>query len=208
MSEWLSIGPINGLVLILCLLGGGLTVGHATLRMRRSAHVPLIPMIAAIAAPLLFTLYAVTMQYTAGMDAAANHPVPIARQTLMAATLSKAVMTQILGGGISAAIALGMIGLCLGHASLGERPRTGIALGAAGLTFCLTATALGKWRGLGCMGIGGHPSTSGVVGRRCRHSGLIVYPSTGSGGANRAYRSHHVAFVCCGHRCGRMWLAL
>ena len=37
MSEWLSIGPINGAVLILCLLGGGLAVGHATLRMRRSA---------------------------------------------------------------------------------------------------------------------------------------------------------------------------
>lgn len=144
MNEWYSIGPINGVVLILCMLGGLLTVGHATLRMRRSAHVPLLPVIGAIAAPLLFTLYAVTMQYTAGMDAAANHPVLIARQTLMAATLSKAVTTQILGGGISAMIALGMIGLCLAHASLGERPRTGIALAAAGLTFCLTATALGS----------------------------------------------------------------
>ena len=58
-----DMGPINALVLLLC-LGAGLGVAiHTTLRLRRGQEVRLLPIVLALAAPLLFGIYAATWQH-------------------------------------------------------------------------------------------------------------------------------------------------
>ena len=72
LNELLLVGPINGLVLLVLLVGGLLVVGYSAIRLRRGEDVALSPLIIAIASPLLFTLYAVTAQYTWGLQTAAS----------------------------------------------------------------------------------------------------------------------------------------
>ena len=153
LSELLLVGPLNGPVLLGCLLLGlGVSI-VSVLRLRSGSTVPLLPIVLALGLPLLFAIYAVTVQFGWGSESAIAGAEPIMKQTLLAAALSKAVYTQIIAGIVSALPALVLIGGCLSVSTLGERPRSRIAIAAATLTFLLTATALGSGAASGVWGL-------------------------------------------------------
>jgi hypothetical protein len=148
-----EVGPTNGAILLSCLVAGLVVAVRTVLQLRRAEEVSLTPLVTTLAAPLLFVVYGVTWQYGAGsLDAMAATPAA-AKQTYLAMALSRAVMTQILGGVAVAVPALVVIAGCLLTSELGERPRMGLAGASAVLTFALTATALASGAASGVWGL-------------------------------------------------------
>jgi len=152
LSDLLLLGPLNGLVLLAALVGGLGISWVSVLRLRQGEPVRLMPIVLVVAAPLLFAVYAVTFQFWDSTETVAAAS-PAARQMVLAQLLSRAVYTQIAAGVIAVLPALIVIGGCLSIASLGERPRSGIAIVASLLTLLLTATALASGAASGAWGL-------------------------------------------------------
>jgi len=142
MPQFMEVGPVNGALLLGMLL---LTLGvclRALRTLRAGEPMNLWPVVITLAMPLVFSVYACTMQLDAGIAAATTHPNLPARQTLMAMALSRALHTQMLAGiAASLGAALLIVG-SVASTTLGARPRMGVAAAGILLTFGLTATAL------------------------------------------------------------------
>lgn len=152
LSFLFEVGPVNGLIILATLAGGLAVAGLTTARLRSGDDVALAPIVIALAAPLLFAIYAGTWQYTAALESVAQASGPV-KQTLLAMAVSKAVATQIAAGIAAVIPAFAIIIGCLSVASFGERPRSGIAAVAAILTILLTASALGSGAASGAWGL-------------------------------------------------------
>ena len=153
LSLLFDVGPVNGLILLGISITGLAVAASTIVKLRRGDDVAFTPMVIALAAPLLFAIYAGTLQYAAASDAAMHAADPLARQTLLAMAVSRAITTQIAAGIASAIPAFAIIAGCLSVASFGEQPRSGIAAVAAVLTVLLTATALGSGAASGAWGL-------------------------------------------------------
>lgn len=153
LSTLAEMGATNAIVLVFALLASLLMAVRAVHRIRQAEEVELLPLVAVLAAPLAFTVYALTLQF-AGGDLALAADVPAAqRQTMLAMALSRAVTTQIVGGAVVVLPSLVLILGCVSVADPGERPRLGLAGVAAVLTIALTATALGSGAASGAWGL-------------------------------------------------------
>jgi hypothetical protein len=149
----LDVGPVNGGLLLLSCLVGLVWAWRAGAQLRHGEDVSLRPLVTMMAIPLFLSVFAQTTQLSWAMEDAAAHDIPAARQTLMAAAISRAVSTQVLAGFATACTALVLLVGALSAVSLSERPRSRLAAAAAGLTFLLTATTLASGGASGVWGL-------------------------------------------------------
>lgn len=142
ITSALDIGPINGGIAILLLLGGAGVVLWSLRRLHHGEPVPLIPLALALAAPLALVLWAVTIQFPPAMAATDTIDDYWMRMTFKAGVLMRGVLTQWSGGIASAVLSLGMLGGAVALTVKGERPRWLVAGSGALLGLGAIAIAL------------------------------------------------------------------
>ncbi|MEN0068229.1 MAG: hypothetical protein AAGA48_39270 [Myxococcota bacterium] len=129
MLDPMVLGPLNGGLLLACLVVGVAFVARSLGRLNRAELVEALPLAGLLALPLGLAVYSANVQLPVDVLAAKFHPVAEAKQTLWALAIHKSILTQLYGGVIVGGLALWLIVGSLVLTVPGERPR--LALGQA-----------------------------------------------------------------------------
>lgn len=137
----LSLGPLNGSVLLVLTLAMLAAAFVSLRRIHRGEPAPLFVVATALLLPIVFAAWASSWQHRAATDWAMTHPDLLERQTHLAIVMTRTLATQLYAGLVVACGGLGLLVAALALTVRGERPRWLVGAVATGGSIVLVTVA-------------------------------------------------------------------